>query len=241
MKVTNKHVAIAAGVLGLAVLGQWQANQDKKAAAAAYQALPAEEKVAIDIQKSMDKFYIPALSVSESNESDKCGVKCLVTGEDVKKHGIKVFTENGRLGYEWNDKVFINAMLEKEYPKNGMGARTCEELTSAYSGMLTLMWVHGGGDGAINYLKATGEQKGERWTDYKERVYGGMVNFATMHNEIGIKGIDKFLHGEDTRFIAAPSALRNENKLAREFENMCYAKGNVGMMQTIYLVSVYHE
>lgn len=240
MNVTKKHVAIAAVVMGLAALGQWQNKQDEKAAIEAYNALPVEDKIAIDLQKELDRFFIPALR--NDNSDERCGVKCLVTGQDVKENVKIINEENGVVNWKIDSGLaFYNKMLEKEYPKNGMGARTCEELTSAYSGMLTLMWVHGGGDGAINYLKATGEQKGERWTDYKERVYGGMVNFATMHNEIGIKGIDKFLHGEDTRFIAAPSALRNENKLAREFENMCYAKGNVGMMQTIYLVSEYHE
>lgn len=240
MNVTKKHVAIAAVVLGLVALSQWQNKQDEKAAIEAYNALPVEDKIAIDLQKDLDKFYLPALR--NDNSDERCGVKCLVTGQDVKEN-VKITSEsNDTVNWEIESGLaFYNKMLEKEYPKNGMGAQTCEVLTSSYSGMLALMRLHGGGEGAISYLKATGEQKGERWTDYKERVYGGMVKFATMHNEIGIRGIDKFLHGGETYFTAAPIALRNENVLAREFENMCYKKGNVGMMQTIYLINHYYK
>lgn len=264
MKITNKHVAITAAVLGLLVAGHYmgeaQRAEEAQAAAAAYDALPDEEKVRQDIVKKYIKpFYLEAGSVNlaatakdafkaglEGKELPKeCGADCLVTAEDVKKH-VKIFTENGQLGYEWNKLAFINAMLEKEYPKNGNSVPTCAAAKVTYWHVLDLVDENynpsvseeDNYNRIIMRLKADVEQRGGEWAERQQQVAKGMVKMAFGHYFLGIKGFDKYLHGEGVEFKNGKKA---HSVMAKEFENMCYEKGNVGMIQTLMLVDKYYE
>ncbi|ELO2703265.1 hypothetical protein QWR64_004001 [Escherichia coli] len=260
MKITNKHVAIVAVVLGLAALGHWQNKQDQQAAIEAYNALPDEEKVRQDIVKEhLKPLYLEAGSINlaatakeafkaglEGKELPKdCGVDCLVTAEDVKKH-VKIFTENGQLGYEWNKLAFINAMLEKEYPKNGNSVPTCAAAKVTYWHVLDLVDENynpsvSEGDNynrIIMRLKADVEQRGGEWAERQQQVAKGMVKMAFGHYFMGLKGFDKYLHGDE---VALKNGKKAHSVMAREFENMCYEKGNVGMIQTLMLVDKYYE
>lgn len=265
MKITNKHVAITAAVLGLLVAGHYmgeaQRAEEAKAAAAAYDALPDEEKVRQDIVKEhLKPLYLEAGSINlaatakeafkaglEGKELPKdCGADCLVTAEDVKKH-VKIFTENGQLGYEWNKLAFINAMLEKEYPKNGNSVPTCAAAKVTYWHVLDLVDENYNPsvseeenyNRVIMRLKGDVEQRGGEWAERQQQVAKGMVKMAFGHYFMGLKGFDKYLHGDEMN-------LKNGGKkahsvMAKEFENMCYEKGNVGMIQTLMLVDKYYE
>ena len=259
MKITNKHVATVAVVLGLAALGQWQNKQDEKAAIEAYNALPDEEKVRQDIVKELKPLYLEGGNVNlaatakeafkaglEGKElPEDCGVDCLVTTEDVKKH-VKIFTENGQLVYELTELVFINAMLEKEYPKNGNAVPTCAAAKMTYWHVLDLVDenYNPGISEEDNYsrivmrLRADVEQRGGEWAERQQQVAKGMVKMAFGHYFLGIKGFDKYLHGEKMEFKNGKKA---HSVMAKEFENMCYEKGNVGMIQTLMLVDKYYE
>lgn len=58
------------------------------------------------------------------------------------------------------------------------------------------------------------------------------------HYFMGLKGFDKYLHGDK---VALKNGKKAHSVMAKEFENMCYEKGNVGMIQTLMLVDKYYE
>lgn len=258
MKITNKHVAIAAGVLGLMIAGHYmgeaQRAEEAQAAAAAYDALPAEEKIVIDLRERMKPFYLEGGNVGlgaaardafkaglEGKELEKdCGIDCLIAADDVKKH--ITFTEDAeQIHYEHNtsEVAFFNAMLEKEYPKNGNGVPSCVAAKLTYWQVLDLYEeLDGNTDKIVMRFKAQLEQRGGEWGERQQKVAGGMAKFANLHYYYGIKGIEKILHGKD-----APRHHANKwhSEMAKEFENMCYDKGNVGMIQTLMLVDKYYE
>lgn len=261
MKITKKHVAIVAVVLGLCAFGQWQGKQNEKAAAEAYNALPDEEKVRQDITKKYIKpFYLEAGSVNlaatakdafkaglEGKELPKeCGADCLVTADDVKKH-VKIFTENGQLAYEFNDMVFTNAMLEKEYPKNGNGQPTCAAAKVTYWHVLDLVdetydinvTKEENYNRVIMRLKANVEQRGGQWAERQQQVARGMIKMAFGHYFMGLKALDKDMHGWEADFKNGGN--KPHSVMAKEFESMCYEKGNVGMIQTLMMIDKYYE
>lgn len=263
MKITNKHVAITAAVLGLLVAGHYmgeaQRAEEAQAAAAAYDALPDEEKIALDIRdKYLKPFYLEGGNVSltaaaknafkaglEGRELEKdCGLQCLVTGEDVKKQGVKVIHENGRLGYELNTLAFTNAMFEKEYPKNGNGVPSCAMAKLTYLHVLELVGEYGLTENLVGKitgrLRADVEQKGGEWTERQQKVANGMVKFAYGQIFMGVKGVEDILHGREEKLMSG-QGHKTKYDLAKEFENMCYDKGNVGMIQTLMILDAYRE
>lgn len=266
MKVTNKHVAIAASVLGLLVAGHYmgeaQRAEEAQAAAAAYDALPTEEKIAIDLRERMKPFYLEGGNVGlgaaardafkaglEGKELEKdCGVDCLIAADDVKKH--ITFTEDAeQIRYEFNTRevVFFNAMLEKEYPKNGNGQPACAAAKVTYWRVLDLVdetydyniTKEENYNRVIMHLKGDVEQRGGQWGERQQQVARGMIKMAFGHYFIGLKGLDKYLHGDEMKLKNGGN--KAHSVMAKEFENMCYEKGNVGMIQTLMLIDKYYE
>lgn len=234
MKVTKKHVAIVAGVLSFFVWHYYTNQQEitekaaaQKAAEEAYNALPVEEKVAIDVREKFVKPYLYDFSNGEG----------LVTGEDAKKLNI-VTKENGRIGYDTPDGVFINAMLEKDYPKNGGYAPSCAAAKLTYMKVLDAMEeTDGDRDRIIMRLRSEQEQKGgvfNVWGEREQKVAGGMIIFAELHYNLGIKNIERGLHGQKLKNYSADLW---KITMAKEFEGMCFEKGNAGMMQTMMIMN----
>lgn len=235
MKITNKHVAIVAVILSF-LAWHYYANQEEvaqqaaaqKAAEEAYNALPVEEKVALDVR---DKFVKPYLYDFSNGEG-------LITGADVKNLGI-VTDENGRIGYDTPDGVFINAMLEKDYPKNGGYAPSCGQAKFTYMKVLdAIEETDGDRDRIILRLRSEQEQKGglfNVWGEREQKVAGGMIIFAELHYNLGIKNIERGLHGQKLKNFNADNQWKIT--MVKEFESMCFEKGNVGMMQTMMIMN----
>lgn len=239
MKITNKHVAIVAGVLGFLVW-HYYANQEgmaqqaaaQKAAEEAYNALPVEEKVAIDVR---DKWLKPYLYDFTSGEG-------LISGEEAKRLNIKV-DGNGQISYDTPDGVFINAMLEKEYPKNGSIAPACGQAKFTYMAVLDAMEeADGDRNRIIMRLRSAFEQKAgvlDVWGEREQKVAGGMITFAELHYNLGIKNIERGLHGKQLKKYNANNQWKIT--MAKEFEGMCFEKGNVGMAQTLMVMNDHFE